>query len=490
MAGDWKNIKDKLQADGQGPSAADWQAMEAKIAAQPSLNAGSGRPLWFTWVLAGLVGVLIGWSTWYFLPNESQLEAQDSEQSEGLHRGEISAEPLPANLKVQEEIPNQKPQEQERIGEVKPSPAPVKSSEVNKVQMDVSAPRSDFSEDLAQKAEPNELESLQQEVPEPQASPTTVLAAEVDPRKDKEATSAIAEPNGSDLQSTSIRAEDSEESEEVSNLATTDTSDTSPLLPGAKEASEERPESAESSGLPAAAEAEDFISPQTGFSLSQANFTGSYLSDFASPMTYASGFNFDLEWQKGRQFLATGLAYHQMNLAQERVLSQQLISIDSSYREEISSRQVIEVRRNWVIDSMFHGRYVYDTIVRTVVDTTTILEVDTNQYSSNFVRHLVKRFYYAELPILYGYHWRMDKFSIALAGGLALQQAVAYQDEISGAKSRFGMSALLQPSIAWNLSERWSLLSRMQMRYPLQESVLFETKTLRYSFQLGVSYHW
>lgn len=487
MAKDWKDIKDKLQADGQGPSSADWEAMQAKIAAQPSLNPSTGRPPWFTWVLAGLAGVLIGWSTWYFLPNESQVEAQSSEQSEGLNKGEISAEPISSSLKVQEEVLNQKPEEQERIVEQMPSVNLVKPVELNKVQEKAKASKSNLSKTLAQPVAAEELEDLYQEMSEPQASPTTELATVAPPREDKEATSAIRSTDYSEKPGTLISPEDSEEAVEAPSLAA---SDASTQVPEDKEPSNELPTSEENSALPAAAEAEEFLNPQTGFRLSQLNIAGSYLSDFASPMTYASGINFDLEWKKGRQFLATGLGYHQLNLTQERVLSQQLISIDSSYREEISSRQVIEVRRNWVIDSMFHGRYVYDTIVTTVTDTNTILDVDTNQYTSNFVRQAVKRFYYAELPILYGYRWRLDKFNVALAGGVALQQAVAYQDETSGTNSQFGMSALLQPSIAWNLSERWSLLGRVQMRYPLRESVLFENKALRYSFQLGVSYHW
>lgn len=505
MARDWKNIKDKLQADGQGPSAADWEAMQAKIAAQPSLNPPARRPLWLSWAIAGALGVLLGWSTWYFMP-------LGQEQEELTVKPEIKATEKPAeSVDLNQEMKSSSEELELKL-----------KDNAEKIAVEPKLSNSTELKEGKRTSSKSELESLakseQSRREEALASDESAGSTAPLPLNQKSSQGERPSTDGreeqlpsenNNLPKPSLDLKPGQEaalsapqaSEEVSSETPSENKagQIPPSVPALKdEASEKDPaetsepkvdgNEAGEAKLPAAEE--DFVHRNTGFRLAQANLSLSYLHDFNRPATYAPGLNFDLEWQKGAQFLSAGLAYHQLNLAQEKMVSVSSISIDSSYRQEIASREVIEVRRNWVIDSMFHGHYVYDTIRRTVVDTNFILEIDTNQYRSNFVRQSVKRFYYAELPIMYGYRWRLDRINIALAGGIALQQAVAYQDETSNAVSQFGMSALLQPQIAWSVSERWSLLGRVQMRYPLQESVLFEDKALRYSFQLGVSFHW
>lgn len=517
----WNKIKDKLQADGQGPSSADWEAMQAKIAAQPGLNPASKKPIWITGVLAGGLGLLIGLSTWYFMPSSPKAVDTDLKQVPVETQGALSAEPSSETNKAanyngesqDSQIINQNEENRAEADLTESKDLEEKLNEATSLASYKNEGEVDLAKSIASGALNDKISDSQgtqiaktNEEEKPASNPnleeSVALSSELreekpamdsDPKL-QEDLNAEEKPQGQRVNK--ILAEKAKKLNESSNTQIEEKQDLNSGIEGALTSQTEKPESKDenkdlaSSIEQAPAAAEEFLDPGTGFKLSQLNISGNLLTDFAQAMSYAPGFQFDLEWQKGRQFFSTGLSYNFMNLnyAENKILDG--LVIDSIFEQKIEQKEVLEIRRVWVIDSMFAGRYVNDTIRKIVQDTSIILNLDTNLSQTNIVKQRERRFYYAELPVVYGYRWSREKWSLGLAGGLALQQAISYSDEENSQRSKFGLSALSQLQLGWRLNQRWTLMGRTQIRYPLQESVFFQNKGLRYSFQMGVSYHW
>lgn len=274
-------------------------------------------------------------------------------------------------------------------------------------------------------------------------------------------------------QSGSLQEDETTDKEEASTEAEAGTNEEPKLAPEEEE------------------EEDEFIRKESGFELNRLSLFAGLQNDLKSNSLWAYGPAAELQWQKRHQFLSVGLGYYRVEQPYTINVPSQIMRIDSTWQTNIQDREVIEVSRQWVIDSFQAGHYVYDTTRRIVSDTTINLSVDTNQYRTNIVNQRVRAYYFAELPLLYGYQMGKGNWQFQLAGGLALQQVLAYSEDESGSQTLFGMSALLQPGASWRFSDRWSVLGRVQLRYPLQQDfVLYDRNELRYSFQLGVSYHW
>ena len=112
MAGDWKNMKDKMGQSTGGPSPADWEAMRAKIDAQPALSPASGAKPWLAWFLIGGIGLSIAIGAWYFLsfgpeaaiPTQQEVAADPVLQNEPSN--EMNDLPLVASDAISEEEGN------------------------------------------------------------------------------------------------------------------------------------------------------------------------------------------------------------------------------------------------------------------------------------------------------------------------------------------------------------------------------------------------
>ncbi len=509
----WEKLKNKLKADGQGPSSADWEAMQAKIAAQPQLAPASKRPIWIGWVVGLGLGLVIGSGLWFILDEKPISVKQKKEISTPL-KSNVPDNTTKASSKIEESTTDMSNAEQSTLSQTKVTETPAEAEVENVSRSDNSALAG--SQEAANKPamEPERIVELSNEssseaevateistieesgrsaaadISTPRADENTELARQETRAEQLDPPALEGDPREASKEGPAEPAESNSAEEPVLNSDTPGTADTK--VPSEEEESENQPPFAEDAAgaQPLPAE-EEFLDPNTGFRLQRLSFNINYLDNFNDPAALAWGGGLDLQWQKGKQFFSLGLSYQRLDLNQERWVNQTSTVIDSTYEQEFQSREEIEIRRVWVIDSMFAGRYVNDTIRRTVIDTLNIIKVDTNQSSTNIVRQTTRRIYYAELPLLYGYRWRSKKLSFALAGGLALQQAVSYQSDENEGRSQFGLSALLSPEVAWQLNTRWSLLMRSQLRYPMQGATLFyEERQLRYSFQLGVSYRW
>jgi len=545
-------MKAKLGSNaGGGPTPADWEAMQAKIAAQPALQpAATGGKVWLSWLLAGSVGLAIGLGSWFLWPNaageqsaiEPMSEIQDSDlvinpslQPAELNQGSISeskaksiessvgidldpSETLGDNITFQA---SENGELEEDLGgnlsgdESSRSHFPERSiSEVSErankaVSQEPSIQRDQIGElparDLSGLAGPtkikkaSDLGNIEEPVTEnqerselgdsDQASTEGLPLSQFDGERKESLVSDEGRQGTEEIESRqnqSLKEESDDSMQELSDSNVAEM-DTVPPIRGERMSAEDAA-LFYGMGQPVA---NPILNPKTGFHLHQASLYSSYLNEFRPNSPWALGLGVDLQWSRMRQFFSAGLAYYRIEQPFIWESNQINTRVDSLWTSEIRNREVINVTRIWVIDSFQAGRYVYDTTITMVTDTVYNFSLDTNQSSMNIVNQSVRTYYYAELPLMYGYQYRTGNWTYQLAGGVALQQAVGFAEGEGRAKSFFGVSALMQPALNWHLSDQWSILARAQMRYPLlQDVALFEEQRLRYSFQMGVSYRW
>ncbi|WP_421752603.1 hypothetical protein [Croceimicrobium sp.] len=512
---DWDKLKDKIGANADGPTPADWEAMQAKIAAQPALTPAASKNIWFSWLVAGLIGLMIGMGSWYFWPHssgesvvgnsDSSLESpvqnnskqttvgipdadRDVERQEGPSMGSSELE-IDPNLKEEGQESGYSAVAFSPEGETQDEVAD--QAEAAVAAMDVqngeSTPSVYESNNPPSSEKANETEEPLNEEVQGKPFEKSAASSEIEGKPELNSDETLT---NLDLNREFNTAHSDDKSEKDSQMAGNSLDDEESAEP-TKISQAEKAEDAEEPLLAPDEEDEEFIRRESGFELNRISVLTGVQNDLKSNSLWAYGASAELQWQKRHQFFSLGLGYYRVEQPYSINVPSQKMRIDSIWQTNIQDREVIEVSRQWVIDSFQAGHYVYDTTRRIVSDTTINLSVDTNQYLTNIVNQRVRAYYYAELPLLYGYQMGKGNWQFQLAGGLALQQVLAYSEDESGSQSLFGMSALLQPGASWRFSDRWSVLGRVQLRYPLQQDfVLYNRNELRYSFQLGVSYHW
>lgn len=521
MAGEWNKMKDKMGSSAGGAQPADWEAMLGKINAQPALAPKSAGKAWLTWIMAASLGLILGLGGWYLgsrsESNASQNEA-DTPQNFNLNQE--------SNYSGRTDSKDNSPQDQERVIIKEPSfqeqelenldysSEPInqtavqfnqetKPNHLNKKQTNNPAEFTNTTEEVAPTREEAVQEALKSDLKKPLEDPSTIVAGETEEPNEERLNEGTKDESDANSQpdlaaadevntSSSAPADENSEEESVSAANFIATNDSIPTNDSVATAimimAKDRVDKA---SLPDQNNPPPFIDARTGFKLNAASAYLGFMHEIRSNSPWAYGAGMELQWQRKRQYFSAGLAYYEMRQPYELVSNQIISNIDSSWNQQIRDRELIEVSRIWVIDSFQAGRYVYDTNVRIVSDTNYVLQVDTNQIGSRIVSNLERPYSFVELPLVYGYNFGNGPWQFRLAGGVALQQALAYSDNESRSKSLFGISALLQPQLDWHINEQWSIFNRVQLRYPIQqEFVLYEQVKLRYSFQMGVSYRW
>jgi hypothetical protein len=518
MARDWDKIKDKLGAQADGPATADWEAMQAKIAAQPSLVAKQTRPIWITAFLAGSLGLLLGIGAWFFLPWEagtitneipkmdllktpneiSGVQAQESLQT----KPEEKVYPTtPVNALGSMEVSEQEENVSSEPSATKGISIKPQKEKAEKVAIETIAAANQMSQDRTTTEDQGQAKESIPQAPKQ----NRVVGDEVEPEFVRS-----GELDAGEMANDSKQDQVDRQAEANTNVDGSE-QETSPGFPSdAKEqgtgqpndtgANNTSPEPLDSldkimKKLDEKVDSDDYEKPiqnlpGNGFRLNKLNLVLGGLNDFTTNSPNIWGGGAELQWQKRHQFLQSGLHIYQIKQPYNFAVQQMKVRYDSTYQTQIESREQLDISSIWVVDSFEFGHFQRDTTITMVIDTTIILRVDTNQFQTNIVNQSERRFYYVELPILYGYQFGNGNWQFQAAAGVALQQAVSYSVGEGQSTSQFGMSALFQPAVTCRFGARWSLLGRAQLRYPMQESVLFEQKNIRYSLQVGVSYHW
>lgn len=492
---DWKKLKDKLPQGQGGPSPRDWEAMQAKIAAEPKLSA-SGLSGAYRLIIALLAGALISSGIWYWasLPSD-----EPALEINGLKQG--------SSVEAPRRMDAQKP-----TFEDSPKAGPVEQSDaLNDKAAYFSVSKTTSTTEIGQKEAATKTSSAES-VDYTQSSKSVELG-KADPILDESRSMASSDAIASRGNTPDVKVEDQVDSTldqiksapaQNGTVAVATEIPQQIEVPQAGDSIEDRnsvenavkdlPPTAEdeqedqADASPAAASAEEFIPKESGFIWRSLDFQLPVITD-AEQTLWATGLGVGGQWHKGRQRLGLGLNYLSGNQRLSQELVRSGVQIDSNIRREISTRTEWEVTRVWVIDSAFSGRYVYDSTAVQVTDTSYVLQIDSNPYETKVVNQVNRRLTWVEMPITYGYEWQIGRTSLQTNGGIILQQIISAGAAEGKRTKRFGTAFLLNVEMAYPLSTRWYLSAGLQSRYQWIEPIE-GLNTWKYAFQLGVSYRW
>jgi len=534
MAKHWKKLGDKLGSPVKGPSAADWAAMEQMIASKPALQSKLALGLTAKTLLLSLVALLVVGSIWFInaggeakvlqnLPaqnsnnTQAPISAAPSHQTTPTKESNSTGETAPENnsaitlsspANMADEI-----NESQTKSASKPAIVPSWAA-ASKADNKLSAPNAINSQKQSENASADEQKAPDQE----KGSSNAALAAggnqSVDNQKTINPQAAVAAQKSEipSLEQALVNKEQTASSEENNSDGTSlpnnfnqdkSTADNFPpnsIVDQAEKLAVESPTETDSVKQELApserevpekpAAEEDFIDRATGFKLQSINLAFGAATNFAQPAGFGMQAALDFQWNRDNWFFQGGFSLSQDYRQQEYNVLQNQLLIDSTWTLNINSRPQAIISRIWVIDSFNAGHYEIDTTFQTVIDTSIVLNVDSSDYQISYPKTRQIRFQYAELPLLYGYQKQLGAWSLSLAAGVSVQQALAINDENYSRTEAFSLALVVQPAISYKISQQWSVFTRIRIQEQVLENRLFQTNQSPYSCQLGVSYRW
>ncbi len=486
MASIWKKIIEKVNSLPKDEAhAADWEAMHAKIVAHPDLNVPNRRLRYLPILLIGLALLtLTGVGIGYMWSNSAEKveRAVKPVQSELPLSARTSTVELPeeanasnANISQKERItpkpvPNSKNTIANKPALVKSKPEEFVNEEAGldedalertllKAKSQVtsltagSPTMENATEHFAQSVQEQlGLDHEQQPETAKEAEAVGPLEAEAEneepsivPKTEEEVSSTekkmsrdLSEPDNHTTDSKTMEAETEEELPSKT--------DTALSIPS----KEEIPEQAPATNAPSFTE--------LGFKLNAINANGLVLTNFQSGFIGYGG-GFDVDWSSGKWLINTGLYAYQLEYDPFQTGAIDPSGLDTSYTSV------------WVVLGPNRGEYV-DVI--TGVDTAAV--------------NLRQQISYVEMPILLGRRFEFNRYTFDIYAGTLLNQLVQSGSGETAARQSMGVDLLFQPSIAYQLSESWSLKARVGLRYSLLNQD-FRAQQFSNNFQIGVSYH-
>ncbi len=529
----WKKITKKIDsAPLDPPFTGDWEAMNSKIEAHPSLNSSKRKgAFWFRTIVGILVVLLMGLGVAALWPNEElvlPLENPNNTSLKNENRKPLNSESTTTGnnltdevVKSVREIPivsdidQNREQASDRInkteiqtgGAAAPSKLTVENDNstnegkpyksVNRTNVDIVA--------ASPIATPENINGIEAVTGVHQASDKPI---EEETQSDEQnlAFSSIVEEDWMDREvdeevGVEVNRADSENLNtkkndnapvalRINDEMDGDTTAVSLNPPVTEELRvsvvTEEEDTSETSSLNISSEAESPDLAKSGFKLTTVSAGGLFLTDYSKNLIGYGG-GLDLDWQRNGWLLNTGLFYSQMDFEKENFTD--YVSYDTSIVEVTTIRGAKWVRALWVILGEGKGEYKYDTIITPVTDTTYESRIDTSTITTKSIERTVVRMSYIEMPLLFGHRFRFNNFGVDIYGGAVLNQTISITQGESEQQKSFGMDILFQPAIRYYVRPELSVYTRAGLRYGVMGDDL-RTQKLYSSFQIGLSYHW
>ena len=505
MAGGWKKITDKAdQGNFEGPFPSDWEAMNAKISAQPDLNTKSGRGgLWRGVGLSLLVLISISAGYWLWQDDSSQPVDQKSkvvvpfQSPEGVDEFDEAVEEgskEPKATSVTRELPAS-------TVRIRSSGKELKKTE----QMDLETGNKESESENQIVVTHGSIDEERMEIDEAVTPGTGLIEPETNLISGSE---EITEENDVSVEDSESEKSSEEESQEgISEMV--DAEDTrlldeenilldegvvmledtlsSPELLDVTD--QELEQSAEVSLMEDEEEDETSINLRSaGFRLNSLSLGAKYLTDY-SGSNYGLGLGVDVDIQRKGLLINTGVSYYQFNTSHNVNQTWDEVSYDTSWVTQYDTT-VSEVKYPvWIVDSAYHGHY--DTIRYSTTQIDSLMEENIDTTVTNKVTNVKERvkLSYVEIPILIGHRFRFNRFAFDLYGGVALSQTISSNIEGGEIDQNFGLTAVVQPGLRYYIKPDWSVFARSGLRYGLVVDE-FREKKLYSNFHLGITYHW
>lgn len=491
MAKGWDKIKDKIEGGADAPRSADWEAMNAKIQAYPALNSSSALAFHKLWIAVSLL--LVGAASWWYftdfshdqnisnVPVQYPLKVRSGDDNNEIYEAEIN-KPAGAQPEKTKELAKKEELTPSLANPTTPAKTEKPRTQANDLNIaaatEVTAleEQSEFDDDKAKHI-------LEAEKPLPVQE--NILESKMEQSKELPVLNR-------DFSEVELQPEISEKPESSQDSSVAEQSSSDSLTLEYREATEKADSSAfaakpESMPELASAEADDFYNANSGFKLRSVQIGGKYLNNFNNQQGWQLGG--DVTLGSNNWLLNAGLYYGQDQRKFDEVAFREELQIDSSFTQQITSRNVQEIRSYWVIDSFFAGHWENDTVVVTVTDTAQILNIDTIRFKLRQVNERMVHTSYVEMPILAGYEFPINRFSLQIMGGVILNQTITVGAEAASTE-RFGLSGVVQPALHYSFSSGYSAYIRSGMRYALKPNASLRTQSFYYDIQLGIAIEW
>lgn len=492
MAKGWDKIKDKIEAGAGTARPADWEAMNAKIQAYPTLSSGSGLVTQKVWLAFSLV--LIGVSTWWYFSGASvnagpendlaPLQQEETPLVEEKTIEQLDAEEADADWRPERNKESRRQESLPITGEEGINEKHVPPGETG-VKM-VSVPDSRALAKTEQSLGNYHLEKtpVVEYAPQEPLDSEQEFAGQPDASGHFPEASASGSP-GEKTQATDKNVASAPPGERNVEIAAQTAPEAEPEKP-ARDSTELEGQLAEEP-LPSSAQAEDFYKANNGFALRSVQLGGKYANNFQGRQAWQVGG--DVTLANKQWLINTGLYYGKSEESIDEVWYREQYQLDSTLRQQVSTHTVQEIRSYWVIDSFFAGHWENDTVLITVRDTAEVLYVDTTRLTLRQVNERIVSVSFVEMPILAGYEFQFNRFRLQFMGGLILNQSIKVDTEF-GNSQKFGLSGVVQPALHYALSDHYSAYVRSGMRYALKPNAGTQANSFNYDIQLGIAIEW
>lgn len=548
MANSWKKITDKIdKAPVNGPHAADWEAMNAKIAAHPALATSKGRGgFWLKTGLGVLLLAILGLAYLVFspgrdsqiAPEERTMQTQNSVSESSSSTDEKVNEEVRAtsedlgedDIKVDENLNSKTTQQKEWVVDNKGvDHSGTKTTghiEVAATEFTAAAEIVESSgKSNATSVEPVEQEGLdnaEEEVMETETFEEEFVSAadlsqqneianapeleDVNLSEESEVEESfepeIVSPGNEKTVLVENQTEDDEVvaepmEAEVSDEAIVEEVTDENMIAESVQEEEVMVEEAAADGINSLVQQGEEESSDhagavslrsAGFKLNGLNIGVGYSTDFSEDL-YGTGLGVDVDIQRGGLLLNTGVHYYQMNTMSRFTNTLTNVKYDTTFNTVWDTTVTVVKDSAWVIDSAWAGHWADKSYTETNISskTDTVQDSTVTKIETKEIRRV--KLSYIELPIMAGHRFRFNRFAVDLYGGVVLNQLTTGTVEGSDIQKKFGMDAVLQPAVRYFVKPQWSVFARTGLRYGLVSNE-YRPQKLYTNFQLGLTYHW
>lgn len=523
MANSWKKITDKIdKAPVSGPYASDWEAMNAKIAAHPSVSNPKGRGgFWFKSGLGVVLLVILGLGYFWFATetssevnqNSSQAERNIAEPAAVFHESSESGEVKDysttyENMDEVNKVSDPKTEEQRNSVEILEELETVeKSKVVVEGTKTVGGNAGEDSSENKEKITTGTIVSVDEQVG--MEVKNAEVPSEVENSiKEEVAVEELAFGEEDQMVASEgqfVNSEETHQPEDVED-AVVESDGNNVLLPviaeeneefvGELEPLEEIKEIAATESLSlmnseeseSSAPADPVNLRSAGFRLNGLNVGGGY-STYFSDNLYGMGLGVDVDIQRGGLLLNTGVHYYQMNTLSQFVKHTTNTNYSTVFNTIWDTTVTVVRDSAWVIDSAFAGHWADKSYTVTSITSTTYTINDSTITKIETKEERRVKLSYLELPVLAGHRFRFNHVAVDLYGGVILNQLTTGTVEGADIEKKFGVDAVLQPAIRYYIKPQWSMFARAGLRYGLVANE-YRPQKLYSNFQLGLTYHW
>ena len=518
MASSWKKIFDKIdETSPGGPFASDWEAMNKKIEAQPSLNSSSKKGgLWLRAGLGIVLLALIALGTFTFWPQQVEKPAvienttspspsQISERNNSTTENSVGADPMISadNATKIQTKQSTLSEGKENVVATTPVEVPVSDNSIISNTPDEAATEPAFYGNEAGEAR---KAITTKEGSKHEFTPGEFFTEANSLGEAENVTGNDADTGTNKLMTTkeSLGKEELvKESTELADFSNPASMDQMTVMEKVELArrdisfaveelhllnTEAEEDKLEIYDLQSSASTEASHLRHSGLRITALNAGALFFTDYSSDV-YGIGGGLDIDIQRKGLLLNTGLHYYQLNNTNRFERTQMKTLVDTSYSYQIDIRTETTVDSTWIVRGPWQGGYVYDTTRQTIIDTVTLTSVDSTSIKLKIREEQKIRLSYVGIPILAGHRFRLNRFAIDVMGGVTLHQLTLGNTEGFQVESRFGVDVVVQPALRYYFLPEWSVYGKAALRYSLTEND-YRPQNLYNGFQLGLTFHW